>query len=116
MLKNKWRLLSLALIGVIGIIAGAIYAASDGGTEVRVATMRHEDGRVEVAVQQLTADGAWGERELPVARFLPPGVVGEWRVSSPVAVTVAAAMADDEMSEDSTPDDGNAGGVNAGRP
>ncbi|MCY3568130.1 MAG: hypothetical protein OXH38_05850 [Chloroflexi bacterium] len=91
MSKSRWRLVSLALLGVIGIIAGAVYAAGHGDAEVRVATMRHDDGRVEVAVQQRDADGGWGERQLPTARFLPPGVTGEWRVSSPVGVSVAAA-------------------------
>jgi len=103
MLKDKWKLLSLALIGIIGIIAGAVYAAGHGETEVRVATIRHDDGRVEVAVQQRNTDGGWDERQLPPARFLPPGVTGEWRVSSSVSVSVDAAtegMTDAAMSTD----------------
>ncbi|MDE2966761.1 MAG: substrate-binding domain-containing protein [Chloroflexota bacterium] len=99
MLQHRWKLLSLALIGVIGIIAGVAYAVHPGETEVRVATMRLSDGSVEVAVQQRDADGSWGERQLPPARFLTPDVVGEWRVSSPVSVAVATAMADDAMSD-----------------
>ena len=99
MFRNKWRLVSLALLGVIAIIAGAVYAGSHGDSEVRVATMRHDDGRVEVAVQQRDASGGWGERQLPPARFLPPGVTGEWRVSSPISVLAAAdGMSGDAMS------------------
>ena len=102
MSQHRWKLATLALIAIIGVIAGAVYAAHHGDAEVRVATMRHSDGSVEVAVQQLDADGNWGERQLPEARYLEPGVVGEWRVSSPVAVSVA--MADDAMQDESMPD------------
>ena len=111
MFGNKWRLLSLALIAVIGIIAGAVYAVQGGETEVRVAVQRHDDGRVEIAVQQRDADGGWGERQLPPARFLPPGVTGEWRVSTPVSVGVAHAadgMMGDQMPEGMMPSTGTA--------
>ncbi|MYD54797.1 MAG: substrate-binding domain-containing protein [Chloroflexi bacterium] len=104
MSQHRWKLATLALIAVIGVIAGAVYAAHHGESEVRVATMRHSDGSVEVAVQQINADGSWGDRQLPTARYLEPGIVGEWRVSSPVAVSVTAAMADDSMMDDSMPD------------
>lgn len=111
MFGNKWRLLSLALIAVIGIIAGAVYAVQGGETEVRVAVQRHDDGRVEVAVQERDAHGGWGERQLPPARFLPPGVTGEWRVSTPVSVGVgqgADGMMGDQMPEGMMPSDGTA--------
>ena len=97
MLRDKWRLCCLVLLGAIGIVAGAVYAAQSGETEVRVAVQRHDDGRVEVAVQQREADGGWGDRQLPTARFLPPGVSGEWRASSPVSVGVGPAMSDGAM-------------------
>lgn len=102
MLRNKWRLVSLALLGVIGIIAGAVYAAGHGDAEVRISTLRHDDGRVEVGLQQRDADGSWGERTLPQNRFLRPDVIGEWRHSSPIAVEVAGAMAEDAMTSDAT--------------
>lgn len=111
MFGSKWRLLSLALIAVIGIIAGAVYAVQSGETEVRVAVQRHDDGRVEIAVQERDAHGGWGERQLPPARFLPPGVTGEWRVSTPVSVGVAHAadgMVEDQMPEGMMPSDGTA--------
>ena len=103
MLRNKWRLVSLALLGVIGIIAGAVYAAGHGDAEVRISTLRHDDGRVEVGLQQRDADGSWGERTLPQNRFLRPDVIGEWRHSSPIAVHVAHG--DDSMMDDSMSDD-----------
>ena len=103
MSKNKWRLVSLALIGVIGIIAGAVYAASNGGTEVRILGIRHDDGRVEVALQQANDDGTWGERIRPEYRIIPADVTGQWLHSSPVSVHVAHA--DDGMMEDSMMDD-----------
>lgn len=102
MLRDKWRLCCLVLLGAIGIVAGAVYAAQSGETEVRVAVQRHDDGRVEVAVQQREADGGWGDRQLPRARFLPADVTGEWRASSPVSVGVAA-MADGGMPHGSMP-------------
>ena len=91
MVQHKWRLVSLALIGVIGIIAGAVYAASDGDTEVRVSALRHDDGRVEVAVQQRDAEGDWGERIKPELRYVPNDRTGVWLNSSPVAVQDAPA-------------------------
>ena len=105
MSKNKWRLFSLALIGVIGIIAGAVYAASGGETEVRILGLRHDDGRVEVALQQANDDGTWGERIRPEYRVIPADVTGQWLHSSPV--TVHVARADDSMMEDSMADDGH---------
>lgn len=83
-LQNRWRLVSVALVGVIGIVAGLALAAQ-GESEVRVAAVRHDDGTVEVAVQQHGADG-WGERQLPDYRFLPADSSGEWLVSSAVGV------------------------------
>ncbi len=103
MLRDKWRLCCLVLLGVIGIVAGAVYAAQSGETEVRVAVQRHDDGRVEVAVQQREADGGWGDRQLPRARFLPADVTGEWRASSPVSVGVSPAMDDGAMPHSSMP-------------
>ena len=89
----------LALSALVAIIAGAVYAAGHGSdAEVRVGAKRLDDGRVEVAVQQRDADGGWGELQRPDARFLPADVSGEWRMSSPVGLTVAAAMdASDSM-------------------
>ena len=110
MSKNKWRLFSLALIGVIGIIAGAVYAASGGETEVRILGLRHDDGRVEVALQQANDDGTWGERIRPEYRVIPADVTGQWLHSSPVTVHVARAddsMMEDSMAEDVMPSEGS---------
>lgn len=91
MMKHKWQLICLALIGLIGVVAGAVYAAG-GDSEVRISAFRHDDGRVEVGLQQRGADGGWGERTLPEARFLRPDQTGRWLNSSPIAVKVADAM------------------------
>lgn len=80
-----------ALLAVIGAIAGVVYAAQSQQAEVRIAALRHESGRVEVALQQLGPDGAWSDRVLPDSRFLQSDVVGHWRYSSPLPVQVAAA-------------------------
>ena len=105
MSQHKWKLATLALVAIIGIIAGAVYAASHGGTEVRVSTIRHADGTVEVGLQQRDADGSWGERTLPEARFLQPQVIGRWQHSTPVMVHVAHDDDSDSMMDDSMSDD-----------
>ncbi len=105
MSKNKSKLVSLVLIGVIGIIAGAVYAASHGDTEVRILGIRHDDGRVEVALQQANDDGSWGERIRPEYRVIPADVTGQWLHSSAVTLQVAAQPHDDDsMMEDSMPE------------
>ena len=88
------------MLAVIGILAGAVFAAGHGDTEVRVNAIRHDDGRVEIAVQQRDADGAWGDRLLPEHRFLRPSSSNVWLNSSPVSI-VTEASDDDVMSEDS---------------
>ena len=100
MFRHRWRLISLGLLAVIGILAGAVFAAGHGDTEVRVNAIRHDDGRVEIAVQQRDADGAWGDRLLPEHRFLRPSSSNVWLNSSPVSI-VTEASDDDVMSEDS---------------
>ena len=95
MLRNRWRLVSIGLLAVIAIIAGAVYAAGHGfESEVRIGAKRLDDGRVEVALQQRDAEGGWGELQRPGARFLPADVTGEWRMSSPVGVAAAMAASD----------------------
>lgn len=107
MIRNKPRLVILGLLAVIGILAGAVYAVHSVETEVRVATMRHDDGRVEVAVQQRDANGDWGEQQLPPARFLAPDSVGEWRTSSPVTISIELP-ADDMTDDDAAATEGSA--------
>ena len=46
-----------------------VSAPGAGEAEVRVAARLLADGRMEFAAQQRGADGAWGERLLPRARF-----------------------------------------------
>lgn len=100
MYEHRWRLIGLALIGLIGligIVAGAVYALSPGEAELRIAAFRHESGAVEVALQQIDADGVWGERILPETRFLLPGEGGRWLISSAVRIQVAQVqVADDD--------------------
>jgi hypothetical protein len=60
------------------------------GIEVRVATQRLADGRMEFALQERAADGSWGDRQLPRSRFFPANAgVGRWLTSSPLTVSVA---------------------------
>ena len=64
-------------------------AASDafGESEVRLVAALATDGRIEFALQQREAGGAWSERHLPRKRFFPVvSTVDVWLVSTPVGV------------------------------
>lgn len=68
-------------------------SAPDGAAEaeLRVAARLRADGRMEFAAQQRGADGEWGERLLPRARFFPANAaVGRWLSSTPLTVTLPA--------------------------
>ena len=72
------------------------------GTEVRITAQRLADGRTEIALQQREADGEWGERLLPWARFVPATArVGRWLSSTALMVS----LPEPELSLD-TDDDG----------
>ena len=59
------------------------------GAEVRITAQRLADGRTEFALQERDADGAWGERLLPRARFFPAtATVGRWLSSTPLTVSL----------------------------
>ena len=76
------------------LASSALDVDSAGSLNVRIAARRLDGGRVEFALQQQSADGAWGERNLPSGRFLPVGTeVGRWLASSAVNVGEAAAGA-----------------------
>ncbi|MCY4103489.1 MAG: RCC1 domain-containing protein [bacterium] len=55
---------------------------------MRITARRLADGRVEFGVQQrATSNDAWGQRQLPRARFFPTGAAaGRWLNSSPLQV------------------------------
>ena len=57
----------------------------DWARSVQVAARRRSDGSVEFALQVRSADGVWGERLLPGARFLPAdSELNRWLSSSPL--------------------------------
>ena len=61
--------LVLALPGAAAVDAQSVGGETD--VEVRVAARRLLNGNTEFAAQQRQADGSWGERLLPRARFFP---------------------------------------------
>ena len=66
---------------------------ADAAPELRVQARALEDGRVEVAVQQRGADGAWGERQLPERRFVPSDApTNRWLSSSALGSSASAAV------------------------
>ena len=71
------------------------------GTEVRITAQRLADGRTEFALQERDADGAWGERLLPRARFFPAtATVGRWLSSTPLTVSLPEPAAAPDIAED----------------
>ena len=63
-------------------------SADSDGVEVRITAQRLADSRTEFALQQREADGEWGERLLPRARFFPASTaVGRWLSSTPLTVS-----------------------------
>ena len=94
---NPIRAFGLLLLGALlaGGVFGIVLATTGGQAEVRVNARVHDDGRVEVGVQQLE-DGAWGDRSLPDARYISPDVeAGRWYTSSAVSVTTTAHVPED---------------------
>ena len=71
------------------------------GAEVRITAQRLADGRTEFALQEREADGEWGERLLPRARFFPAtATVGRWLSSTPLTVGVPESAAAPDIAED----------------
>ena len=103
------RVHKLVLAAVVAAaFAGGILAAQFGlqlggasaqpeasaAPEIRVQARALEDGRLEVAVQQRGAGGAWGERQLPKQRFVPANApANRWLSSSALDLSMAAPIA-----------------------
>ena len=93
---RRWLLLLFGAIACVVLGAGTVLVtgvglAHDGGTEVRITAMRHDDGRIEFALQERAGE-EWSDRLLPRARFFPAsGREGRWLVSTPFTVGVTEA-------------------------
>ena len=74
----------------------ALGAGDDAeGAEVRITAQRLADDRIEFALQEREADGEWGERLLPRARFFPTtATVGRWLSSTPLTVSLSDTAED----------------------
>ena len=78
------------LLALLSGTAPTAYGQGGEAAEVRVAAQRLADGRTEFALQQREADGMWGDRRLPRARFFPANTAaGRWLASSPLLIAVA---------------------------
>ena len=96
------RLAVLAVAGLLAMLGVTAITASGTGheTEVRITAALAVDGRIEFALQQREADGGWGERLLPRARFFPATIAaGRWLVSTPLTVRAPGAGDDAESAE-----------------
>ena len=75
-----------AALAVAAVAVAAPVAAQEGG-EVRITARKHNDGRVEFALQQRQGDDTWSERRLPSRRFFPAtAAAGRWLNSSPLTL------------------------------
>ena len=89
---NQWgdRLLPASRFLAAGVRTGRWYSSSPvavDGLTLRIAVRPLRGGRIEFAAQQRTSDAEWGERLLPVGRFMPANApVGRWLYSSVVAL------------------------------
>ena len=92
--KLRQAVMMLLVFALGGLAVGGVFAATHGGGEVRIAAQKLADGRVEVALQELSEDGSWGERQLPASRFVPADApTGRWLTSSSLETAAAAAEA-----------------------
>ncbi len=80
------------LVGLISV--GAAWALS-GSADVRIQARTDANGRIEVALQQRDANGSWGDRNRPTARFVPVNAEqGRWYSSSPIRLAFEGVPAD----------------------
>ncbi len=84
------RVLWLGLGMVLGALAlGAVWASTDGDLTMRMFGVQHDDGRIEVGLQQQGEDGVWHDLEAAQFRYIPAEPeVGERYYSSEVLVPV----------------------------
>lgn len=82
----------VALIATAAVLATSLVAtAQTGEPQIRIGARLLAGGRIEVAFQQRTGGGDWGDRLLPVQRFLPAGApFWRWLWSTPLEVQTAA--------------------------
>lgn len=80
---------SVVLAVVAGVVATSPVAGQEAGSgEVRIVARQLTGGKVEVGLQQRQADGSWGDRQLPRARFLPTTApIDRWLAGSPLSPT-----------------------------
>lgn len=79
------------MIGAAGI--GLVWSTSSHPTELRVAALKHDNGQIEVGLQQRDreSENGWSERHLPRFRFLSSDVdSNRWYYSSGVEIETPA--------------------------
>ncbi|MCY4103254.1 MAG: hypothetical protein OXG55_08355 [bacterium] len=65
---------------------------------MRIVARKHNDGRIEFALQQRHGD-TWGDRQLPRSRFFPTtAITGRWLTSTPITVQAVQAPATTALS------------------
>ena len=95
------------VIGVgIALVPASNASASDspcGGPEVRIAARVRADERKEFAIQSRPAGGAWGELQLPQARFVPADATAtRWAASTSLALETLAEVNGDDREATTT--------------
>ena len=83
---HRWRILVLTLAAVAALGSQNVLAENDEA-QVRITAQLLPGGQIEFALQQHDADGSWGDRLLPRARFFPAtATVSRWLWSSPLTL------------------------------
>lgn len=83
---------AVSLLAAIAVPSVLFATQGNRGTEARVAAYKHEDGRVEFAIQVREGD-RWGERLLPRGRVLGANArTGRWLTSTPVSLPGSVSL------------------------
>ena len=90
---SKLGIIIVLLIAAVAVPSLLFATQGESGQEARVAAFKHEDGRVEFAIQ--VRDGSsWGDRLLPSIRTIrETSRTGRWLVSSPVTLPATQSAA-----------------------
>ncbi|MYC07714.1 MAG: hypothetical protein F4X57_11195 [Chloroflexi bacterium] len=78
------------LLAAVAVPSALLGTQGQSASEARINAYKHEDGRVEFALQVREGD-SWGERILPRGRYLGADVrTGRWLSSTPVEISAAS--------------------------
>ena len=107
-----WKFAVIVLLLAAIALPSALFATQERGTETRISAYKHDDGRIEFALQVREGSG-WSTRIEPDVNILPTSAAaGRWYVSSSVNVVTPSTEShmtaeEDEATEEATTQDEN---------